>query len=416
MSTKPVPAPSASVSSIFAGDVPFRLQFLDGLRAVAALWVLWGHCRLFAYGWDSHKSLWMKPLNVLLYLHLGVVVFLVLSGFCLGLPVARNKNHLTVSTKAFFKARAFRILPPYYAALVLILLVNFFVPISAWGRHPTGLTPTISWQILLTNFALIQDFFPLLNTINTPFWSIALEWHLYFLFPLLVWILRRSGGTAFLITGGLLAWGLTATSNNLPQPLADWQMTVLRPPYFLFVFVIGIVSAWFVHGENHQQRMQKKWRVLAPVGLFFLVLFVVLMQRYAIVDAQSVGPFFAREKIIDITFATLVAIFLIWMSSIAPDHTARRFLENKILTRTGSFSYSLYLVHIPIVAATHHAIESLHLPTNYQHLHFALLVVIGTGASVAFAWVFSRVFETGLWWRLLNRKPGAFQRDNPVLD
>lgn len=395
---------NSSSFEINTSNKQFRLSFLDGLRAIAALWVLWGHCNLFAYGWDSHKAIVMAPLNVLLYLHLGVVVFLVLSGICLGLPLIRNKGVMHISTAAFFKARAFRILPPYLAILSLILLVNFFVPVASWGRHDAGLTPTISWQVLIVNFTLMQDFFPWLNSINGPFWSIALEWHLYFLFPVLAWLLRRSGGPFFLIIGAILAWGLNWISGHLPEPFLSWHMTVLRPAYFLFLFVLGIFSAWFAFGENQQERMRRKWLVLAPVGLIALVLFIVLMQRYPIVDAQSAGVFFDHGEIIDPVFAILVTVLLIWLTGSSPKNGLRRVLESRILTRIGGFSYSVYLVHIPILAILNHAIESLHLAGNLKHLHFVLLMTSGTTLSLAFAWVFSRLFETGLWWRVLSRK------------
>ena len=57
--------------------------------------------------------------NWLLYGHLAVDVFIVLSGFCLMLPVARSGGALADGARGFFVRRARRILPPYFAAFTI---------------------------------------------------------------------------------------------------------------------------------------------------------------------------------------------------------------------------------------------------------------------------------------------------------
>lgn len=376
-----------------------RLPFLDGLRALAALWVVLGHCHLFAYGWNSHQSIWTKAINALLYLHLGVVVFLVLSGFCLTLPVLRNQNRLSAGVLGFFKARASRILPPYFAILCLILLINFLIPLGTWGRHPIGLTPTISWEILAVNFSLMQDFYPQFNAINGPFWSIATEWHLYFFFPLLVFFLRKFGALIAFALSCILASAIVWIASHPPQFVSNLQMTIMTPSYFLYLFVFGMFAAWLAFGEGYLQRRRKQWLILLPLFAAALVWFVSLMNTYTITDAASATRFAEQAQTIDIVFAVLVSIGLIWIAGRAPHSMVRRLLEGKALTKIGHFSYSLYLVHIPILAITNHLIEKMHLPTNLMHLHFAILVVFGTGLSLVFANIFCKIFESGLWWR-----------------
>lgn len=379
-----------------------RLPFLDGLRALAALWVVLGHCHLFAYGWNSHQSIWTKAINALLYLHLGVVVFLVLSGFCLALPVLRNQNRLSAGVLGFFKARATRILPPYFAILCLILLINFFIPLGTWGRHPIGLTPTISWEILAVNFSLMQDFYPQFNAINGPFWSIATEWHLYFFFPLLVFFLRKFGALIAFVLSCIVASAIVWVANHPLQFVSNWHMTIMTPSYFLYLFVFGLFAAWLAFGEAHMQRRRKQWLILLPLFAAALVWFVSLMNTYAIQDAASATRFAEQAQTIDIVFAVMVSIGLVWLAGRAPHSMVRRLLEGKALTKIGHFSYSLYLVHIPVLAITNHLIEEMHLPTNLMHLHFAILVVVGTGFSIVFANMFCKIFETGLWWRWIS--------------
>lgn len=42
-----------------------RLPFLDGIRALAALWVVLGHCHLLTLGWTRSSNLWGRPLDLL---------------------------------------------------------------------------------------------------------------------------------------------------------------------------------------------------------------------------------------------------------------------------------------------------------------------------------------------------------------
>jgi peptidoglycan/LPS O-acetylase OafA/YrhL len=99
-----------------------HLDFIEGMRATAALVVLLNHG--YAQIWDlALKQFPPHRYAVLTYAmvtgHLAVSVFICISGFCLMLPVARGDGALKGGPLLFFKRRARRILPPYYAALLL---------------------------------------------------------------------------------------------------------------------------------------------------------------------------------------------------------------------------------------------------------------------------------------------------------
>ncbi len=390
-----------------------RLPFLDGLRALCAIWVLIGHSHLFAYGWKSHQSVWTQAANVFLYLHLGVVVFLVLSGFCLILPVLRNGNRLPMSISRFFKARALRILPPYYACLVLILLLNYVFPIVAWGRHPQGLTDTISWQALSVNFALLQDFFPQYANINGPFWSIAIEWHIYFLFPIVVAMLARFGGRGMLIGGLVFAAMINWSAMHAPMWMDAIGVTILSPSYFFYLFVFGCFAGYLSFALESKY-LELRNGMLAVFAAIAFTWFVYLIRRYSIVDAKSAGVFFDHAKTIDMVFAVMVMVFLVFLASATTSKVRAKLLhllEFKPLVSIGHFSYSLYLVHIPILAVVHHQVELLQLPTNFEHLHFAFVALIGGACSLVFAWGFSRIFERKVWMSLLPFSAFQFGRE-----
>lgn len=367
-----------------------RLALLDGLRAFAALWVVLGHCYLFTMGWNRSGTLWGRPLDLLLYSHLGVDLFLVLSGFCLALPVVRNGNRLRTGVGAYFKARAWRILPPYYGALFLILLVNAFVPLAMWGRHPVGLTGEISWQVILTNLLLVQDAFWQFNSINGAFWSIASEWHLYFVFPLMVWLLRRAGAHGLLLWGGVAAFALTWLSFSYPRLSEAVPMSVPQPAYFIALLAMGAASASYATDPRREAGRARAARVAWLLGFALTVPLCVLLWQNRIVDAGNVHLFISHLHLIDPLAGAVAACFLVGACALDARHWLRRMLESRALVAIGGFSYSLYLTHVPVLAALNHWRE---LSGMGGYGAFFALAAGGTAASLLFAWLFAQVFE-----------------------
>ena len=113
-----------SVDAVSEQPIPHRLTHLpqlDGLRAVAASYVLWHHAYLqiwpVDYGIEPTGA--CRPLvSWLAYGRFAVVVFIVLSGFCLALPVV-STGGLRGGVRRYYLGRFWRIVPTYYAAIAL---------------------------------------------------------------------------------------------------------------------------------------------------------------------------------------------------------------------------------------------------------------------------------------------------------
>lgn len=108
------------------------------------------------------------------YAHLAVSVFIVVSGFCLMLPVLRAGGQLRGGAWTFLTRGALRILPPYYAAVGLTLLLIWRVfPAHSGSDFDGGLpvtAPVVGWHLLL-----LQDMLAPYK-ISGVLWSIAVEW------------------------------------------------------------------------------------------------------------------------------------------------------------------------------------------------------------------------------------------------
>src|SRR5689334_5218993 len=165
-----------------------RLVGLDGLRGLAALFVVINHVFLRTFpGYPvDHAPFWA---GWFIYGRFAVVVFIVLSGFSLALSPARHGWRLD-SAARFAQRRARRILPAYWGALAFSLAVAWLIV-----RQPGHGMPDA--KSVLVNGLLVQNIVGA-HTPNAAFWSMAVEAQLYLLFPLLLLIVRRRSGIVML--------------------------------------------------------------------------------------------------------------------------------------------------------------------------------------------------------------------------
>ncbi|MFF7597994.1 acyltransferase family protein [Streptomyces mirabilis] len=338
---------------------------LDGLRGLAALYVLLFHCWLLTMpGFPENSGpAW---LGWLMYGRLAVVFFLVLSGFSLAISPARNGWHLG-GVSRFLRRRAWRILPPYWAALALSLAVaRFVVPASHFGP-PTGTT------ILVYGF-VVQDMFTA-PTPNGAFWSIGVEAELYLVFPLLLLVRRRLGAVVLVASVTLLvvAHGLLAP-NASPVEGVNWLTPNLAP-----VFVAGLVGAGIVVAPEKVRRLP--WHWLAALAALPVVALVVGKG-----SAWTVDHYFW----IDLAVAPAMTMMIAAVATGRPA-VLMRLLATRPMRGLGDFSYSLYLVHLPIVMIVCRKMAPHFVSPGLPAFWFTLTLALP--ASVLGAWLFAKLFE-----------------------
>lgn len=177
-----------------------HLNFLDGLRGLAALFVVMSHLWLTSCSFSNGSTFpaWFRVTYFLKYGHLAVDVFIILSGFCLMLPIARSDDgQMPHGICNFFLRRARRILPPYYAALLLSLAMIALIPALRQNEHTIhSLYDSQDWGgAIISHLLLIHNWnAEWVYRINGALWSVATEWQIYFLFPLLLLPLWRRFG------------------------------------------------------------------------------------------------------------------------------------------------------------------------------------------------------------------------------
>ncbi|MDQ2798826.1 MAG: acyltransferase family protein, partial [Armatimonadota bacterium] len=159
-----------------------RLEFLDGLRGLAALYVVLFHAFQTTTQVTASDTPTLDAALIWRIGHPAVSVFIVLSGFCLMLPVVRaGGGTLRGGVRDYLARRARRILPPYYAALLLSALflaaAHFARYHSRPSLHDKVLALHLSPGSLLSHVFLVHNLNSIwVETIDVPMWSVATEW------------------------------------------------------------------------------------------------------------------------------------------------------------------------------------------------------------------------------------------------
>ena len=345
-----------------------RLDFLDGIRGAAALYVVCHHIA-------KHLPLAAatRPIRALALLlnfgHYAVSVFIVLSGFCLMLPILRGDGTLRGGASRFFQRRAKRILPPYYLAMALSLLLIATLIGTKTGTWWDGSVP-VSRTAIVTHLLLLQDYLDS-TLINHVFWSVATEWHIYFLFPMLLLMFRRLGG------GRATALGVGST----------YLISVLTVRLNLHLemvgqFILGMFGATIAYSAEPRWTAWRDRISWGPVALAALTATAAL----GAAGHRIYGITIYLEPLVGIaTVATILHVLR------PGPNLIRAALDWRPAIALGGFSYSLYLIHAPLIQLIwQYGIAPIHCGTDAS---FLLLLAFGTPLIVAAAWLFSRVGE-----------------------
>jgi peptidoglycan/LPS O-acetylase OafA/YrhL len=363
----------------FRIDAPARerLAFLDGLRGLAALYVVLFHAMVEAHA--SGRSISAPAVAAFAALrhgHYAVDVFIVLSGYCLMRPVARDPNgRLAGGFARYLGRRARRIIPPYYAALGLCWALAATVP--ALGRRGGGpwdlALPTGGAGVVASHLLLVQNWGPgWIYRIDPPAWTVATEWQIYLLFPALIALRGRAGSAATVA----IAFGFGWVIAGLGPAVANPAMVRLCP-WLLGLFALGMAAATDGDGQGPVRR---------PLG--WIVAAVVALGVPLWLDAPNRDVMLA-DPIVGALAALLIAR-LARRSARGESTPLLRVLSSPAVARLGSISYSLYLIHFPLLALAGSLLRSRGVAPGAQ---LAAMLGLAAPGCVAAAWLFAAAFE-----------------------
>jgi peptidoglycan/LPS O-acetylase OafA/YrhL len=247
----------------------------------------------------------------------GVQLFLIISGFLIHLGfISRNKS-LNIAT--FYSKRFWRIYPPYLLVLIIFCLTG--AGINYYLHSHYGLRDLLSHLFFIHNLSDRYIF-----SINPSFWTLALEMQLYLIYPVFLFIRKKLGVDKTMILIFLLV------------PVSWFASHYLFPQSHL-VAPCFITNYWFnwCAGAFLAERYWNSTRVFGRHNLL-----VAIVGFFAIILS---GYFISFALAVQLSVFTWVAFFE-WILY-AKINISNRF--NKIMALIGIISYSIYLIHQPIL-------------------------------------------------------------------
>ena len=335
---------------------------INGLRALSVVLVVLFHFRVPGFGGGF----------------IGVDVFFVISGYLMTRIIATAQATGTFDYLKFLKSRANRIFPALLALLLTLLAL------AALALPPLDLSTlaeqTIAAALFYSNawfrerqgyFAAGKDELWLLHT-----WSLSVEWQFYMLYPLLLIVGGRlSRLRAGVDTSGLRAAGPALVVLLVFVPSLLWCIYAKPDEAFFSLtsraweFLAGALV--FLTEGSRRFIGARTLTVLGRIGIASIVLANFVIDAAGL---ESVWP--GAYALMPVGGAVLV----IWCGG---NHFM---LDNKVSQRLGTWSYSIYLWHWPIVVAL--------AVTGVGHSHPGLAVLAGVALSIAMGALSFRFIET----------------------
>nr|AYC79429.1 acyltransferase [uncultured bacterium] len=316
-----------------AGEV--RSVRIESLRALAAMAVLVGHVFGQARGYDPARTLATLGDRIIFGGGFGAYLFFALSGYLLYLPFARRAlaGGREIDLAQYARNRALRILPLYYVALVVVLLV---------AESGGSLHQWLTFATFTENFTHSRDD---ITAVNGVVWTLVIEVYFYLLLPLIAYVVARlargSVARAGIVLGlaGIVSLAVRAATfyraGHILNPLLDDSIV---STFFFFVagMLVALLRIAWAAGRP-------AW-VRGPIAhtdawiAASAVLWLVLLDNYS--RGYLAAP----------------ASFLLLGACVLPlrQGLVVRGLEWPVLAAVGIASYSLYIWQLPLLEAMSH--------------------------------------------------------------
>lgn len=317
---------------------------LTPLRGIAALLVIIFHYDLFIA-----KVIPEEVSPALGKMYLMVDLFFVLSGFII-YHVYGNYFKEGVSNKNLFRflgARFARLYPLHLFTLALVIVIAW---LAIETQTVTGFTQAVyDFSALPQQLVMLQAIgIPREATWNTPSWSIGVEWWAYVVFPFIAAFLARTTNWSRWFLLALIMLGYISIVLYF-QPefwAARWKEFSIPDsvPYPMHTIDVITGSAFlrclcgFCWGMIVYELFKIRWKsAFFSSGYIFLGCWGVMLTLWHFTALSDV-------------LAVFIIGILIYSSACNNDWLTRA-LNNRFWQHMGDISYSLYLIHMPLILA-----------------------------------------------------------------
>ncbi len=315
------------------------IKGFDGLRAVAILWVMFGHISS-TLNWSAENSVHKAFLLLTNMGWVGVQLFFVLSGFLITQILLRSRSHKHYF-KNFYIRRSLRIFPIYYFALFI-----FFIIIPIFFVQPTWFANASENQIWY--WLYLQNWIRPFSEQGAlaPLWSLAIEEQYYLIWPMLVLFLNEKKLKLvclfMIVSAPIFRFSLYQV---MPMWFSDIDNIAKSSAYnFTFARWDAIAIGSFIGIYFYQENTiaLKKWATKLLLLLSAVVLVQIAFMSNFTSVSEGIGIFNQT------TAALIFGCIIVIIASSQEKNWHINILELKVLKSIGKVSYSMYIFHLPL--------------------------------------------------------------------
>lgn len=337
--------------------------------------VLLGHCSLVYVVPDDAR----RAIDVVLNQRAAVLIFFVLSGYVLALSWMRMRAQPRALTFYYIR-RALRLMPALWAATAIALVLVHLFP------FPSGRTDFSAWfaagYVQVGWFREAKAFFAFDNGLIPPTWTITVEIIGSILVPLIVTVMARGRGTALAVVAPLV----------LVTLLVGELLSRLSMAAFIVQFAAGCGLALYFTPARARPFL------LGGLGMALIFLARPLFWFAMTGAVQPVE--YRTDAAAPALLETVGAVMLV--AALASGHLRLAMFEWRLMKRLGDWSYSIYLIHFPVMRLVAYALPQM--PTVAAVVTLTILTLAITLALSAL--VFRYIEQPGIALGKLLTRPG----------
>jgi peptidoglycan/LPS O-acetylase OafA/YrhL len=312
---------------------------IDGLRFLSLLAILFFHAALQGVRNSADPVVGEQFIYARLPAgYFAVQLFFFISGYIISYPFLTNRPP---SLSKFYKRRLLRLEPPYIVAMLGCFLILTQYSPAAINAPNFSFTSAPLWQSLLASLTYTHSLiFGESPRLNPPTWTLEREIQFYLLAPFIIRAyLQVKSRNARLYLGGAVCLVLVVLGHVINATL-DWENplrhTLLADSYG---FALGILACdYFVAAQPFTRPAQRRYDLCLAVGYIGLIATGLFEHKLAL-----------PGTIVN-TIIRAVCILLVFIGA-ARGPMGRAILSAPWITLIGGATYSVYLVHLPLMHA-----------------------------------------------------------------
>jgi len=334
-----------------------NLELIQVLRGIASLLVVFLHSTVNLNGILKREFF----LNIFTFGGAGVDIFFVLSGFII--TYTSSKALQTSRTPLPFLRRRFvRIYPSYWIVITLFLIIQLlFTSFYNAGAYNFTLSNILATFFLLPNHTMV----------NGVSWTLTYELFFYFLFSLAFFIPKKKIALLLAVLYAVVIIILHCFGYNAEQEPGKWLQLLTLP--MNTEFIMGIIAALIVS------------KIPSSAALWCLVGGTLLFIGGAVL--QDTGHIIVHNGFNRVILFGIASFFII--TGLVKYELLHKVNVHNFLLQLGEASYSLYLLHLPLVVACIKIIAKLGVENNLL-IHLLLLgtiIIICYGSILFFRFI-----------------------------